>query len=587
MITRNERSDKWKQKIAKIRAAKGNVKATERVSTGQQTTTTAKAVKTIEDRRDDDETKTKAQGVSSDDSGDDSDYTDEDERALNEATSETQDEAETPTTSATSTSDKGDPTGEPTKGGDETFEPQIDVPMVGEVGADLPGVEPTAADYKIGGVYGDHPHQNDGTHLDGGVADDKLWQERWKRIVQLTPTHYIVPKGPVGRRFITTLCLEFEGMLARKHNSERPIVFVAVILQTTQSCKRARDIRKRINQRLELWDKGEYAALVDDTESEVLSRDRNGKARKQTDETKARAFNARVLSGRLRSAVQTLTRSEDGGVLAPDAKCTKTGRPVLEVLREKHPKMKDVDPDDPNNGVFENYDRLPTPVPLVVTSEDVEKIGSKLSGAAGPGGTDAVELANWIMRFGAESERLRIVLARMTEWLANESPSWAAYRALMACRLVALDKQPGVRPVGIGEVYRRLMAKIVIDKVGEQATAECGNLNLCAGLPAGIEGAIHAMHEAWQETTGGDVSPTTGNDSTSGNKTKQGNNDDNQRKTARKDACSVSNNSDPPNAEKGEKDNPEMASAMDEDKVVVETIGEDDDDDLDDMPQLI
>ncbi|WP_288991944.1 hypothetical protein, partial [uncultured Marinobacter sp.] len=66
----------------------------------------------------------------------------------------------------------------------------------------------------------------------------------------------------------------------------------------------------------------------------------------------------------------------------------------------------------------------------------------------------------------------------------------------MACRLVALDKSPGVRPVGIGEVYRHLMAKCVLKVAGHQATDAAGNLNLCAGLSAGIEGAIHAVRQA-------------------------------------------------------------------------------------------
>jgi hypothetical protein len=65
-----------------------------------------------------------------------------------------------------------------------------------------------------------------------------------------------------------------------------------------------------------------------------------------------------------------------------------------------------------------------------------------------------------------------------------------------ACKLVALDKSPGVMPDGIGEVYRRLMAKCVQKAVGHQATDAAGNLNLCAGLPARIKGAIHAVQQA-------------------------------------------------------------------------------------------
>ena len=63
----------------------------------------------------------------------------------------------------------------------------------------------------------------------------------------------------------------------------------------------------------------------------------------------------------------------------------------------------------------------------------------------------------------------------------------------MACRLVALDKRPGVRPVGIGETLHRALAKLVIRAAGDQAKKACGNLQLCAGLKAGTEGSNHAV----------------------------------------------------------------------------------------------
>ena len=59
----------------------------------------------------------------------------------------------------------------------------------------------------------------------------------------------------------------------------------------------------------------------------------------------------------------------------------------------------------------------------------------------------------------------------------------------MACRLVALDKRPGVRPVGIGETLHQVLAKLVMRAAGEQVKTVCGNLQLCAGLEAGIDGA--------------------------------------------------------------------------------------------------
>ena len=55
-----------------------------------------------------------------------------------------------------------------------------------------------------------------------------------------------------------------------------------------------------------------------------------------------------------------------------------------------------------------------------------------------------------------------MVVASLADWMANSSPPWAAYSALMACRLVAIDKRPEVLPVGIGETLCWALAKHVM-----------------------------------------------------------------------------------------------------------------------------
>jgi hypothetical protein len=87
-----------------------------------------------------------------------------------------------------------------------------------EPGADRPGFEPGPANKLLDTVYGDWPHANDGRHLDGGVEGDATWLRRWRRIVDLPTTHYSVPKGKVGRRFLAKLASEFRGILTRTWN---------------------------------------------------------------------------------------------------------------------------------------------------------------------------------------------------------------------------------------------------------------------------------------------------------------------------------------------------------------------------------
>ena len=89
---------------------------------------------------------------------------------------------------------------------------------------------------------------------------------------------------------------------------------------------------------------------------------------------------------------------------------------------------------------------MPETVPIDFTEDDVTWVASKLSGAAGALGAEAIELRNWLLCFGCASEEFRVVVARLADWMANSSLPWDAYCALMACSLVALDKRPGCAP---------------------------------------------------------------------------------------------------------------------------------------------
>ena len=120
-------------------------------------------------------------------------------------------------------------------------------------------------------------------------------------------------------------------------------------------------------------------------------------------------------------------------------------------------------------------------------------LASKLSVAAGQLGAEAIKLRNWLLSCGWVSEELRVVVARLADCMAKSSPPWDAYLALMACFLVVLDKRPGVCPVGIGGTLRRALTKLIMREAAEQEKTACGNLQLCPGLEATIEGATHAV----------------------------------------------------------------------------------------------
>ena len=76
-----------------------------------------------------------------------------------------------------------------------------------------------------------------------------------------------------------------------------------------------------------------------------------------------------------------------------------------------------------------------------------------------------------------------------------ENKSCTELEAYTACRLIPLDKKPGVRPIGIGEVLRSIVGKAILSILKPEILESAGSPQLCAGQPAGCEAATHAMND--------------------------------------------------------------------------------------------
>jgi hypothetical protein len=89
-------------------------------------------------------------------------------------------------------------------------------------------------------------------------------------------------------------------------------------------------------------------------------------------------------------------------------------------------------------------------------------------------------------------------VAAATRRLATEFVDPKSLEALIANRGIPLDKCPGLRPVGIGEVKRRIMGKAIMHIINEDVQTSAGPLQLCAGQSAGVEAAVHAMRQLFE-----------------------------------------------------------------------------------------
>ena len=64
-------------------------------------------------------------------------------------------------------------------------------------------------------------------------------------------------------------------------------------------------------------------------------------------------------------------------------------------------------------------------------------------------------------------------------------------------RLITLDNNPDVRPVRVGETWRRLFAKCVLKVTAPEDTNVCQDDQICARPKVVICGTVHRVQDIW------------------------------------------------------------------------------------------
>ena len=174
-------------------------------------------------------------------------------------------------------------------------------------------------------------------------------------------------------------------------------------------------------------------------------------------------------------------------------------RAAKDVLLEKHPPGIHPKPsvllDPPMQAP--HYD----PILFESLTGDVIKWASlHTHGAAGPSGVDAYCWRCMCTSFKEASTGLCKALASVARYFCTiQLKDPAVMMPFVACRLIPLDKNPGVCPIGIGDVPRRIVAKATLFVIGEDVVSAAGPLQTCAGHAAGSEAAVHTMKELFDK----------------------------------------------------------------------------------------
>lgn len=121
------------------------------------------------------------------------------------------------------------------------------------------------------------------------------------------------------------------------------------------------------------------------------------------------------------------------------------------------------------------------------------------TGSAGPSSLDAQDWRRLCSSHDSASRDLCQALAGVTIRLCTEYVDPNSLAPLLGSRLIALDKNPGVRPIGVGEVARRIISKTILAILKDDILDAVGTHQLCAGQVTGCEAAIHTTRSIFDD----------------------------------------------------------------------------------------
>ena len=261
-----------------------------------------------------------------------------------------------------------------------------------------------------------------------------------------------------------------------------------LLLQKEHRRAKAKENNSAFKRRMEAWMRCEYEELLE--EAHAIQERLGQRDTSKIEEEKARRFRKKMETGQVRQASRMLQNDSKQGMLPVNEENMKK-------LREKHPEGAEASDEALIEGVRENAHSV---IFNCIDGEMIKRAATDTKGSAGPSGMDA---NIWRMLLTSRrnsniSMDLRNAIAHLARKMCVERCQYLD--PITNSRLIPL-KNPngGVRPIGVGEVLRRIIGRCVQKVLKEDIQNAVGNLQTCAGQKAGAEAAIHAMREIYNE----------------------------------------------------------------------------------------
>ena len=271
----------------------------------------------------------------------------------------------------------------------------------------------------------------------------------------------------------------------------------ALILQKPHRASKTKEHVACVDRRLTLWKQGNFLTLLE--EGNAIQHRLSSLPHKKLEEDQiARKFAEYIMHGKLRNATRFLSEDNihNNSPLSLDTQVNNV-QTVRDILREKHPARQPLHP-----STIIDIEHPPTQHSIIIeeiTGTSILNSTLHTEGSAGPSGLDASAMKRMCTSFQTASFNLCEALAKVARRIASSCVDPEPLKPLTACRLIALDKCPGVRPIGIGEVSRRIISKAVLSTIQHDIRDVIGSRQLCVGQKSVCEAAVHAVNDLYRD----------------------------------------------------------------------------------------
>ena len=216
-----------------------------------------------------------------------------------------------------------------------------------------------------------------------------------------------------------------------------------------------------------MWEEGNIKELL--KEGSTIQAQLKKSMKVIDDSTLAKRFATMVFNNNFKGAMSLVTEKGKGGILALNEKTKKE-------MSSKHPKAEPIHPEALITGEVP-----PSLHPVFYSELDgelVKKCALRTKGGAGVSQQEDVLWHKMVTGYKDSSSSLCHAVAVLGRRLATECVDPKGLEALLANRGIAIDKCPGLRPVGVGEIVRRIIGKAVMSITGEKVQEAVGALQL-------------------------------------------------------------------------------------------------------------